>query len=178
MIPGGWRKCSSFTFWPNSHWTMTRLHEMYSMGTALEKMKWRALASFSHYSSVAEGCLWGKLSLCPQLWRPQPTQYRTSFNCRKQFTLPQDCFRTPYIFVLNHSWEDKHEVLLVVHSICCEWIRDLLQTDTVRCLELRNDALVFLGCTGWDEEASIVASCVQVLDSFVTVIITWRQGSI
>lgn len=91
-----------------------------------------------------------------------------------------DCFKTPYIFVLNHSWVDRHEeVLLVVHSICCEQVRDLLRIDTVQCLELRNNvALVFLGCTGEEEEASKVANCVQVLDSFVIVITTWRQGSI
>lgn len=153
---------------------------MYSLETALEKTKWKAFTRFSHYLSFVKEYPSGKPFLCPQLESLQSTQ-DTAFILWMQNACLL-CFK-----IVSKLWAFLYRTILGQASLtkctksAVSGLKDSLWAATEECSEVTSDfALGFFweGDAGEQGETAKVASCVQVLDSFLTVITTWRQVSV
>lgn len=153
---------------------------MYSVETALEKTKWKAFTRFSHYLSFVKEYPSGKSFLCPQLESLQSTQ-GTAFILSMQNACLL-CFK-----IVSNLWAflywtilDQASMMKCTKSAVSE-LTDSLWAGTQEGSEVTSDVafgFFWEGDAGEQGKTAKVASCVQVLDSFLTVITTWRQVSI
>lgn len=150
---------------------------MYSVETALEKTKWKAFTRFSHYLSFVKEYPSGKSFLCPQLESLQSTQGAAFILSMQNACLL--CFK-----IVSKLWAFLYRTILGQASMMKSAVRgltDSLWAGTQEGSEVTSDVafgFFWEGNAGEQGKTAKVASCVQVLDSFLTVITTWRQASI